>query len=212
MTASIDPKIFEFLASRICHDLVSPVAAVNNGCELIEELGEDAGPEAMDLVASSAQQAASKLQVFRLAYGAGGSETHVSPADVKTAYARMISHEKVDLEWDLNNFQLEELKRGQCKILLNILMLSKECMPRGGTISVELSEDKKDIIVRGQGDDAKISDVALAALDGSIDEEQMDPRLVHAFITGQFASYFGFPIEVSGSGDGTVQFTLGSND
>ena len=78
MSKQIDTHVLEILASKICHDLISPIGAVNNGVELMEEMGPDAGPEATGLIAYSAHQASAKLQVFRVAYGVGGAACQVT--------------------------------------------------------------------------------------------------------------------------------------
>ena len=86
MTVVLNPRVLELVSSRICHDLVSPVGAINNGVELIQELGEDAGAEAMQLIAASAVQASARLKCFRLAYGAAGTDKNIGFREVKDAF------------------------------------------------------------------------------------------------------------------------------
>ena len=38
MAATIDFRVLELLCGRLCHELVSPVGAINNGVELLDEL------------------------------------------------------------------------------------------------------------------------------------------------------------------------------
>jgi len=54
MEPTIELRVAELLASRLCHDLISPVGAVNNGTELLTEFGEDPDGESMQLIATSA--------------------------------------------------------------------------------------------------------------------------------------------------------------
>ena len=62
------------LCSRVCHDLISPVGAIVNGLEVLEEdKDEETKTFALDLIKKSAQQASAKLQFCRLAFGAAGS-------------------------------------------------------------------------------------------------------------------------------------------
>jgi len=72
MSVTIDTDILELMASKVCHDLISPIGAVNNGIEFLTEMGPDAGEEVTDLIAFSASQASAKLKAFRMAYGVGG--------------------------------------------------------------------------------------------------------------------------------------------
>ncbi len=69
MDQRIEPRLFELLNARLCHNLISPVSAINNGIELILELADDPGGEALGLVATSAKETARQLQFFRLAFG-----------------------------------------------------------------------------------------------------------------------------------------------
>jgi len=41
MEPTIELRVAELLASRLCHDLISPVGAVNSGIELMTEFGDD---------------------------------------------------------------------------------------------------------------------------------------------------------------------------
>ena len=62
------------LCSRVCHDLISPVGAVVNGLEVLEDDNdEETKAFAMNLIKRSAQQASARLQFCRLAFGAAGS-------------------------------------------------------------------------------------------------------------------------------------------
>ena len=62
------------LCSRVCHDLISPVGAIINGLEVMEEdRDEETKTFALDLIKRSAAQASAKLQFCRFAFGAAGS-------------------------------------------------------------------------------------------------------------------------------------------
>jgi histidine phosphotransferase ChpT len=65
------PDLAALLCSRVCHDVISPVGAINNGLELLDEGGADA--DAMDLIRTSALNASVRLKFARLAFGASGS-------------------------------------------------------------------------------------------------------------------------------------------
>src|SRR5918912_397481 len=66
-------RVFELLAARLCHDLISPVAAIANGAELLGEDDPEFARKAAALVGTSAREANARLQFFRFAYGFGGS-------------------------------------------------------------------------------------------------------------------------------------------
>src|SRR5688500_6225011 len=86
-------SVIELLARRICHDLVSPVGAINNGVEFMEEMGDapEQRKEALGLISHSASQAAAKLMAFRIAYGSGGRDANIKPEDVQKAFSQLIT-------------------------------------------------------------------------------------------------------------------------
>src|SRR5690606_38058321 len=94
-------SVIELLASRICHDLVSPVGAINNGVEFMEDGGPDSMDEALGLISHSASQASAKLMAFRIAYGAGGRDANIKPEDIQKAFSALISADgKISQTWD----------------------------------------------------------------------------------------------------------------
>ena len=52
--------LLELLSSRICHDLISPVGAIHNGLEFLEDMGPDALEDALELMKHSTKQATTK--------------------------------------------------------------------------------------------------------------------------------------------------------
>src|SRR5437879_6082903 len=100
MPIELSLRVLELVASRICHDLVSPVGAISNGVELMQEMGEDGGAEAIALVSTSAQQASIRLKCFRLAYGAAGTDKNVGFRDVKDAFSGWITSGHVQAEFE----------------------------------------------------------------------------------------------------------------
>ena len=94
-----DLRIAELLCSRLCHDLVSPIGAVNNGVELMEEFG-GASDEAMALIGASGKQAARRLQYYRIAFGLAGSQIAQSLDDTKAVVTGFLEGGKVAADWD----------------------------------------------------------------------------------------------------------------
>lgn len=195
---SLDSVVLELMASRICHDLISPVGAVNNGVEFLQEdMGGDPA-EAIELIAMSAESAGARLQAFRLAYGAGGRDTNVKPADVhKTFQSVLAIEQKVQQEWDGDaTFTGMELEEGFCKLLLCTLMMTQEALPKGGVINVTYNADKNVTIVSGTGQDAHIRPQVDEALARSLSVDIIDPRLVHPYITGVLAAQYGYSVAI----------------
>ena len=92
------------LCSKICHDLLSPVGAINNGLELLEDESDPVMRDrCMDLLADSARVSADKLKYFRLAFGAaGGVGDEVDPAEARNLIESLIGDSgKITLGWAL---------------------------------------------------------------------------------------------------------------
>ena len=56
MPHMIDIRVLELLCSRLCHDLISPVTAINNGMELLADDSGDMFDDVRDLLTSSASR------------------------------------------------------------------------------------------------------------------------------------------------------------
>ncbi|MFP4314148.1 MAG: histidine phosphotransferase family protein [Alphaproteobacteria bacterium] len=211
MDKMIDIGLMELLTSKICHDLISPIGAVANGVEFMEEMGADAGEEATSLIKFSALQASAKLQSYRMAYGAGGGDTSIKPEDVHTTFNKFIElDKKIKQDWNpYGPLGPEERSAGFSKLLMCALILCAECLPKGGTIKVE--EAGANITrIKASGEDAALKEPMAAALDHSMPREAVEPRYVHAYITHLLADQYGFELKYNGANGETIEFLLRS--
>lgn len=206
---SLTPIALELLASRICHDLISPVGAINNGIEFLEEMGIEAGQDAIELISYSARQAAAKLQVFRIAYGAGGRDPNIKPEDVHEHFNSMIEAEgKFTQDWDPHgDLGFEDRPNAYCKILMSCLLLIQECLPKGGTIRVG-STQAGETVISGEGEDASPRDGVEQALSGKMSIDDVDPRLVHPYALALLANFYKYGLALESSVSGQVSLTL----
>ena len=209
-------SVLELLASRICHDIISPVGAINNGIEFMREMGEDAGDEALDLIAYSAEQSASKLAAFRMAYGAGGRDPNIKPEDVQKAFSALIKGEgKISQTWDPYgnlgpNDDNKPLPPAFCKMLMCALMLAMECLPKGGYISARpaMGDDKGHSAIIAEGEGATVRDQVEDAIAQKIEPDNLDPRLVHPYAIGVLADSYGYNLSIKSQGDGRIEFLM----
>jgi len=206
----LHPRVLELIASRICHDLVSPVGAVNNGVELMQELGDDAGAEAVQLIASSAQQASIRLKAFRLSYGAAGTDKNIGFKDIREAFTELLGKGRIQAEFEPDlGVKFSMPPRGFFKILLNLLVLAEECNHGEGKIAVSALEGNTGIRVMVTGNHAGFREGAEAALKGETSADDLDPRSVHAYITGRFAAHFGIGLAWDAQPDfGRIEFRI----
>jgi histidine phosphotransferase ChpT len=189
----IDMRVLELLSSKICHDLVSPVSAINNGVELIEDIGGSVVDEAMKLIGASAGHASRRLRLFRMAYGRAGSEENLAVKDVRQTVAQYLSAGKTMLNWPDDQPAAElAAQRGFLKVLVNLSILSEEILAYGGIVTLRsLGSGKKqgcklEIVGRG----AQLSPQFQAALEGTALIEDLTPRTIQSYMVGQFAANF----------------------
>lgn len=195
---TLDIRVLELLVSRICHDLVSPVGAVGNGVELLQDMGADGIEDSLPLLEHSAKLASARLQIFRLAYGAGGSEAMVSGKQVYETYKNFLAAEgKVTMQWDLMLECPMDPKTGFFKVLTNVLMLAREALPRGGVVSVLFPEGASSVKVEAAGDHAQLKDSVVQALSGETAIEELDPKTTGPYVAGVFARHFGVDVKAT---------------
>ena len=154
----IDPlELAALVASRVCHDVISPVGAIVNGLEVLEEEKDESMREfAMDLVQKSARQASAKLQFSRLAFGAsGGAGAEIDMADAGRCTAALMEREKAELDWQV---KAALLPKQHAKLLLNLVIIALNSVARGGKITVSAERDADETVIRivAEGDRAKL--------------------------------------------------------
>ncbi len=187
------------LCSRLCHDLVSPVGAINNGLELLSGEQDETMREAVfDLIEKSTQQTSNKLQFFRLAFGAaGGFSTHLDTREAEKSLRAFLAGSKVELVWAVS---ANELTKGGVKLLLNLSLVAAEALIRGGTLTVQfgaVNDETVTIAVVAEGERVIFSDEIRAAVQGEAAEDNLEPRLAPAFLASIVAAELGGKVEVA---------------
>ncbi len=208
----IDLRVVELLSSKLCHDLISPVSAINNGVELIEDIGGSVVEEAMKLIGDSAALGAKRLRLYRLAYGRAGSEENLGVKDVRPVIEAYFTGGKIVLNWPEETLREEIAStRGAMKTLINLMIFGEEILAYGGAIALKASDegnDVKSLKIEVSGRAAQLNDGLKAALEGSTPVEELTPRTVQAYITGRFAEHFDLKIQHIEPAQDTLEFIL----
>ncbi|MEM7300558.1 MAG: histidine phosphotransferase family protein [Pseudomonadota bacterium] len=171
------------LCSKVCHDIISPVGAITNGLEVLDEEGnEDMKDFAMDLIRKSAVSASAKLTFARLAFGASGSAgASIDTGDAQKAAEDYMAGEKAELEWSGPRLLLPKNK---VKLLLNLLLVAAGAVPRGGSIKLSLEGAEEDIkfTIDCTGPNARVPAGFLDCLNGTL-EGEVDAHAVQPYYT-----------------------------
>ena len=190
------------LCSRLCHDLVSPVGAINNGLEILEEEQDAAMREAVfDLINKSTQQTANRLQFFRLAFGAGGGfSAQLDLREVEKAVRALLTGSRVNLDWQVG---VLNGSKSLVKLLLNVCLVSSEALIRGGTLTVKLAENVGELalLVEGNGERIIMQETVKEGLRGNLTEDQLEPRNVPAYLAACVATEMNSHLVVEQAGE-----------
>ena len=159
MKVTVDLRVLELLSSRLCHELISPVGAINNGIELMGEDDPDFVAEASKLIANSARSAGNRLNFYRFAYGSGRAGTGREVA------LGLLEGGKARCDWsDAVSALSVEWQRLAC----NMVVLAAEALPRGGSIAVAAVAGKPGLSVKAAGETVNLAAEMRAALGGTV--------------------------------------------
>ncbi len=190
------------LCSRVCHDLISPVGAIVNGVEVLEEDNdEETRNFALDLIKKSARSASARLQFCRLAFGAAGSAgAQIDTGDAEKVTRGLIEDDKIKITWNLPR---ELRPKNQVKLLLNMLLVAAGAIPRGGTLTVDPVESSPGFRIAAVGLNARVTPTTVELLAGA-PGQTVDAHGIQPFYTGILARDCGLTVSAAAEGEAVV--------
>jgi len=206
-TPGLAPDALELaalLCSRVCHDLISPVGAIVNGLEVLDDNPKPEDKEfALDLIRKSAKTASARLQFCRLAFGAAGSAgAQIDLGDAEKMARGHLEDAKTRIEW---NPTRAYLAKNKVKLLLNMLVIAQQTIPRGGVLTVDQvgEGDTLGFRVHAAGLNARLPQniVALLSADhaGNVDAHAVQP-----YYTRLLAEACGLNVVMAADGEAIV--------
>jgi histidine phosphotransferase ChpT len=193
------------LCSRVCHDLISPVGAVVNGIEVMEDDADEQTKQfAIELIKKSAATASARLQFCRIAFGAAGSAgASIDTGDAEGVARGMMEDDKTKLTWSLPRVLLP---KNRVKLLLNMLLLAGGTIPRGGSMTIEpVGEgDTMGFKITSTGMNARISAAVPGLVAGDTGGNPVDAHAIQPFYTGMLARACGMAVTLAPDGDAIV--------
>lgn len=193
------------LCSRVCHDIISPVGAIINGLEVLDEdNGEEMRDFAFELIRRSADQASAKLQFARLAFGAAGSTgAEIDLGDAEKVATGYMEGEKPEFSWQAPRVLMA---KNLVKLLLNLILLAIAAVPRGGRVSVVVDgeADRPRFVLRSTGPNARIPAAFEKLVPGDIAGIAIDAQAVQAYYTGALARACRMSVTAVPDGDDIV--------
>ncbi|MFE1599134.1 histidine phosphotransferase ChpT [Methylobacterium sp. ID0610] len=203
ITVTLDAlDLSALLCSRVCHDVISPVGAIVNGLEVLED-EDDAGMRdfAIDLIRKSAKQASARLQFARIAFGAAGSAgATIDLADAEGVARGLFGDEKTKLTWSAPRALFPKNK---VKLLLNLVVIAVTTIPRGGVIDVDVTGEAEApvFILTCKGSHARIPAHVEALIAGAPESGTVDAHGVQPYYAGLVARAAGMGVSFAIDGD-----------
>jgi histidine phosphotransferase ChpT len=193
------------LCSRVCHDVISPVGAIVNGLEVLEdETDASMRDVAIDLIKRSASGASAKLQFCRLAFGAAGSVgASIDTGDAESVARGLLETEKTALAWKAAR---QFLPKNKVKLLLNLCQIAGATIPRGGVIEVETTGEGEAAALRvaAKGTNARLQAGFADLLCGRPGAAKVDAHSIQPYFAGLVARECGMTISVDQEAEGFV--------
>jgi histidine phosphotransferase ChpT len=190
------------LCSRLCHDLMSPIGALNNGIELLaDETDPEMREKCLELLADSARASANKLKFFRLAFGAaGGFGEEIDTHEAEVALEGLFGAERrIELGWVVSD---DKLPKDAVKLLLNVAMLAGDALVRGGRLDVgaERRDGVIELAVRAEGPRILLDPVLRETLANGVNGPSVEPRAAAAWLAHNMVTGGGGSIRLSEAG------------
>lgn len=203
MTANSQLDLAALLCSRLCHDLLSPVGAINNGLELLaDEKDPEMRQRCLELLEQSARTSANKLKFFRLAFGAAGGFGEMVPSEEpqQLITALVDANDRLSLEWAVSE---AKLAKPAVKVLLNLAAIGIDALVRGGELKVgaETRGGQTEIVIAATGKKVVFDETIGAALNGKLATAELSGRTAPAHMVHLLLQDEGGRIQVAHAED-----------
>jgi histidine phosphotransferase ChpT len=196
-------ELAALLCSRVCHDLISPVGAIVNGLEVLDDNPKPEDRDfALDLIRKSARTASARLQFCRLAFGAAGSSgAQIDLGDAQNMAKGHFEDGKITLSWNLPRLLLP---KNRVKLLLNMLVIAQQTIPRGGTLMIDPVGEGETMSFRltAAGLNARVPQNIVALLGAST--AAVDAHAVQPYYTRLLAQACGLNVVLAPEGETVV--------
>ena len=197
----IELRVLELLCARFCHEMVSPVGAIGNGVELLDDDDPEFVREAIALIGQSARTASRRLQFYRFAYGTAPTASNVTPRELLLG---LLEGGKVAAEWEP---AVSSLSSEWQRLACNLALVAAEALPRGGRIAVRSAgAGVPGVEVEALGDSVLVNREVMAALAGGATAAELTSRTIHGHVTAKFAEQLGASAALSESGPSRALF------
>ncbi len=133
----LDPiHLSALVASRICHDLISPIGAIGNGVELMMMDASGTSGQEMALIMESAGHANARIRHFRIAFGLCALDQRIGRGEVAGILRDLAAGGRMKVIWD----SPQDLPRRDVKMAFLGLMCLETALVQGGDVAISMGE------------------------------------------------------------------------
>lgn len=209
MSELVDMRLIGLLSSHLCHELINPLSAVNNGIELLMDVGDDMRDEALSLIEGSAQRTERRLKFYRMAYGTAGVSNLDELAQVRDLTNGLLFEGRFSLEWP-DEERNPRLQAGWGRLLMNMTAAAAEALPRGGVLvsGIDDSSGGALLYVEARGEPAQLHESTRSVYFENVPIEDLTARNVHSYFTTKLAGVLGSRMQVLEGEAGVVRFEV----
>lgn len=199
-------ELASLLCSRLCHDLLSPIGAMNNGLELLaDETDPEMRARCIELLSDSARASANKLKFFRLAFGAaGGFGEKVDVSEPRQLIEGLVADKpRVELQWHVPTAMLA---KPAVKVLLNLALIGLDGLVRGGQLIIAAEEQDGvcEIAVNATGPKVVIDEALATMLQGAFGGAPLSPRTAPAYMVERITRANGGTIQLAATAESLI--------
>ncbi len=136
-------QLSQLLITKLCHDIVGPIGAINNGIEFLQE-ADGMEKEAISLITDSSSQAISRIQFYRYLYGMQKEQESVNLDDKKSLAESFYAQSKVRLEWhDTFHTKIVNIPPEALRIACNLILIAAASLVRGGLVIISFESNNE---------------------------------------------------------------------
>ncbi|MBN9413408.1 MAG: hypothetical protein J0H12_05750 [Candidatus Paracaedimonas acanthamoebae] len=207
-------KFSQMLCSRLCHDLITPIGAINTSLELLEESDPEDRLQLLELAKQSAEKAIRKLVFCRAAFGYS-SDSHLSTIDqAKKLLQDFLMLNKIELLWEKEIQQSSEISSTfsqYAQVIANLSFICAEIAPYGGQLLIEFIKPQI-IRLHLKGKLVPLRPIILSSLTGELSEDEMSSHVIQAIYTRMLCEKLYLALEINHQERVSLEFILRGND
>ncbi|CUH77677.1 histidine phosphotransferase family protein [Tropicibacter naphthalenivorans] len=195
-------NLASLVGSRLCHDLISPIGAIQNGLELIALSGgsEPESPE-MSLIQESCTSATARIQFFRVAFGSAKSEQTLGQREIVSTLTATTQGGRLRADWVPQG----EFSRHDVQLAFLTFLCCESALPAGGTVRID--HDMAGWSITATGPRLNMVQPLWDHLNGLVPLDDVGPERVHFALLVVLAEERGYKVMVT-SDDSTITIKI----